>query len=141
MNPSTLITSKIVKYCEPLPLIFVMGYTKTGKVTIARKLAEQLNRTLYIADEFIEKHGYDHALDEFEMELERCYYSGEKVIFEGILCFRLLRILAKKGYIIPDMIIKTDCNIETITHFYDIEGEEKKNYKSFRFQSRFGKNI
>ena len=96
MEPGSLITQKILDYCKPLSLIFVMGYTKTGKVTIARRLSKDLDRELFIADEFIKKYGYDNALDQFELELEHCYYAGKQVIFEGILCFRLLRRLLKK---------------------------------------------
>jgi hypothetical protein len=135
MEPGNLITEKIVEYCKPLQLIFVVGFTKTGKVTIAKKLAKELNRSLYIADEFIERHGFDHALDEFEMEVERIYYNGEKAIFEGILCFRLLRRLIKKGYIMPDIIIKTECNEQTISHFYSIEEPEKNLKRVFGFNN------
>lgn len=134
MDPKSLITDKIVDYCKPLQLIFVVGFTKSGKVTIAKELSKRLdNRPLYIADEFIERYGYDHALDEFESQLERAYYGGEQVIFEGILCFRLLRRLAEKGFILPDIVIKTECNDATISYFYSIEESNKNMNRVFGF--------
>lgn len=136
LNPKDLITDKIVDYCKPLQLIFVIGFTKSGKVTIAKELSKRLdNRPLYIADEFIERYGYDHALDEFESQLERAYYGGEQVIFEGILCFRLLRRLIEKGFILPDMVIKTECNLNTIRHFYQLENPEKNFNKVIGFNN------
>ena len=139
MEPGSLITEKIIEYCKPLQIIMILGKTKSGKVTIARKLAKELDRELFIADEFIEKHGYDNALDQFEMELDHCYYAGKSVIFEGILCFRLLRKLIEKGYYLPDILIKVECNDETISHFYNLE-EPKKNLKRvFGFNSGLDK--
>ena len=118
MKPDSLITQKIVDYCKPLQIIMILGKTKSGKVTIARKLSQELdNRELYIADEFINKHGYDNALDQFEMELDHCYYGGKSVIFEGVLCYRLLRKIIERGYYLPDLIILTECNEQTIKHF------------------------
>jgi len=136
MDPKSLINDRIVDYCKPLQLIFVIGFTKSGKVTIAKELSKRLdNRPLYIADEFIERYGYDHALDEFESQLERSYYGGEQVIFEGILCFRLLRRLIEKGFILPDMVIKTECNDATISYFYSIEEANKNMNRVFGFNA------
>jgi len=133
MNLEDLITEKIVEYCEPLNIIFVIGYTKTGKITIARKLAKELNRTLLISDEFIEKYGHEDAITYLENELQQYYYSVTPIIVEGILGFRLLRKLAKDGYIVPDLIIKTQCNEATITHFYNKDGEGYKITRALGF--------
>jgi hypothetical protein len=139
MNPESLITEKIVNYCEPLQIIMILGAVKSGKVTIARKLAKELNRELFVADEFIERYGYDNALDQFEMELDNCHYAGKSVIFEGILCFRLLRKLIGKGYYLPDIVIKVECNDTTISHFYQIEEPEKNLKRVFGFNSGLDK--
>ena len=52
MNPADLVTPQLINYCSPLQTIVVCGYTKTGKITIAKKLAEQLNRVLFISDDY-----------------------------------------------------------------------------------------
>lgn len=139
MDPKSLITERIVEYCRPLQIIMILGKTKSGKVTIARKLAKELDRELFIADEFIERYGYDNALNQFEMELDHCYYAGKSVIFEGILCYRLLRKLIGKGYYLPDMVIKVDCNDITISHFYHIENPEKSFNKVMGFNNGLDK--
>lgn len=139
MKPESLITEKIIEYCRPLHIIMILGKTKSGKVTIARKLAKELDRELFIADEFIERHGYDNVLDQFEMELDNYYHNGKSVIFEGILCFRLLRKLIEKGYYLPDIIIKVECNEQTISHFYLLEEPEKNLKRVFGFNSGLDK--
>ena len=124
-NPKDLVTQKIVDYCKQLQIIFVIGFTKTGKVTIAKELAKQLNYDILIADDFIENYGHNGALTMFKNEVERKFYNGDKFIVEGVLCFRLLRKLINTSGIIPDLIIKTECNDQTIRYFYDLENPEK----------------
>jgi hypothetical protein len=139
MNPESLITEKIIEYCKTQPIIMILGKTKSGKVTIARKLSMDTGHELFIADEFIDKYGYDNALEQFELELNNCYYSGKKVIFEGILCYRLLRRLIGKGFYLPNMLIKVDCNEQTISHFYSLESPEKNLTRVFGFNSGLDK--
>lgn len=131
MSPESLITQKIIDYCKTQQIIMILGKTKSGKVTIARKLAMDTGHELFIADEFIEKYGYENALNQFQTELDHCYHSGKNCIFEGILCYRLLRRLVKEGYYLPNMVIKVDCNDETISHFYEKE-EDHKNLNRVR---------
>jgi len=50
MNPADLVSPRIVDYCRPLNLILIIGAVKSGKVTIARKLANELDRILLISD-------------------------------------------------------------------------------------------
>lgn len=135
MDPCSLINQKIIDYCKSQKIIMIIGKTKSGKVSIARKLAMETGHELFIADEFIERHGYDNALDQFEMELDYCYQSGKNVIFEGILCYRLLRKLIGKGYYLPNMVIKVECNDETISYFYSLEEPEKNLNRVFGFNS------
>jgi len=129
MKPESLITSKIIEYCHPLPLIFVTGATKTGKVAIARKLASELDRQLLISDDYIEKYGQKDALDMLERDVNDCYYAVLPIIVEGILTYRLLRRMATKGHYLPDVLIKTECNEQTIQYFYQRE-EPNKNLNS-----------
>lgn len=134
MNPKDLITSRIVEYSRPLNFILILGYTKSGKVTIARELSKQLdNRLLLISDDYIEHYGHDEALNVLEREVNDYYYNTIPFIVEGILGFRLLRRLLKNGYYIPDMVIKTECNKETISYFYAKEDPEKNINSVFGF--------
>ncbi len=136
MKPETLITPKIVDYCRPLTLIFVIGATKTGKVTIAKELSKQLDdRTLFISDDYIRMYGQDGALNMLEQDMNEYYYSGYHIIIEGILGFRLLRKMAKEGCYLPDMVIKTECNKETISYFYEKEEPGKNLNSVFGFNS------
>lgn len=139
MNPEILVTEKIVDYAKTQQIIMILGATKTGKVTIARKLAMETGHELFIADEFIGKHGYDNALDQFEMEIDHCYYSGKRAIFEGVLCYRLLRKLVEKGYYLPDMLIKIECSDATIRYFYEKEEPNKNLNRVFGFNQGLNK--
>ena len=133
MDPKTLVTDKIVEYCKKLQIIFVVGYTKTGKYTIAKELADRLHVDIFISDDFVARYGHKGSLSQLELEIEHCYYSGKPAIFEGILCYRLLRKLGQKGYIYPDLIIKTECNNETIRYFYEKEEPNKNLSRVFGF--------
>lgn len=140
MDPKSLVTPRIVEYCKPLQLIFITGYTKSGKVTIARELSKQLeNRTLLISDSYIENYGHEEALNFLERDLNEYHYSSEPIIIEGILTFRLLRRMARNGYYLPDMVIKTECNEQTITHFYKLEEPYKNLNSVFGFNAGLNK--
>jgi gluconate kinase len=140
LNPRDLITPKIVEYCKPLSLIFILGVTKSGKVTIARELSKQLdNRTLLISDSYIESHGHEEALNFLERDLNEYHYNSEFIIIEGILAFRLLRRIARNGYYLPDMVIKTECNEATIQHFYLLEEPYKNLNSVFGFNAGLDK--
>jgi len=136
MKPETLVTEKIIEYCRPLTLIFVLGATKSGKVTIAKELSKQLDdRIILISDDYIRLYGQDGALDMLEQDMNEYYYSGYYIIVEGILGFRLLRRMVKNGYHLPDMVIKTECNKETIQYFYEKEEPGKNLNSVFGFNS------
>ena len=62
MNPADLVTKDLIKYCNNFPIIVVCGYTKTGKVTIARKLSQSLNRPLLESDNYIDYHDRSNSL-------------------------------------------------------------------------------
>lgn len=139
MKPENLITQKIVDYCKTQKMILILGKTKSGKVTIARQLAMETGFELNVADDFIEIYGYDHALNQFESRLEHCYHTNQPCIFEGILCYRLLRRLAKGGYYLPDFVIHVICNEETISHFYSLEEPNKNMNRVHSFNDGLSK--
>jgi len=139
MNPAELVTSQLVNYCSPLKTIVVCGYTKTGKITIAKKLAEQLNRMLFISDDYsFEKYG-DKTLEIFMSNVLPYHQKGIPIIVEGVLCFRLLRKGIQEDCFYPDLILKTDCNEETIKYFYKKDGEESKISRALSFNKGLNK--
>jgi hypothetical protein len=139
MNPASLVTSQLINFCNPLKSIVICGFTKTGKVTIAKKLATSLNRPLLITDEYIEKYGYDDALEGLMEDTVNFYNNQTPFIVEGILCFRLLRKTATLGNFYPDLIIKTECNEETISYFYHKDGEAYKLKRALSFNKGLNK--
>lgn len=132
MNPADLVTPQLIDSCKNYPIIVICGYTKTGKVTIAKKLASELNRKLFISDDYIE-HGPVQALYVMMDDILAYKNTGKPFIVEGILCFRLLRKGVQLKTFKPDLIIKTECNDETITHFYKKDGEGHKIPRALNF--------
>lgn len=138
MNPVDLITPELIEICKNKQLIVVCGYTKTGKVTIAKKLAEQLGRKLLISDDY-QMFGVDESLQMMMEDIIICLKNKEQIIVEGILCFRLLRKGMEQMSILPDMLIKTECNEETIRHFYEKDGESSKIDRALSFNKGLNK--
>jgi len=137
-NPADLVTSQLVKYCTTKPIIVVCGYTKTGKVTIARKLAMELNRDILISDNY-QIFGNEDSLYRFMEDAVGYYKNNTPVIIEGILCFRLLRKGLQLNTFAPDVIIKTNCNEDTIKYFYNKEGEGSKINRALSFNKGLDK--
>lgn len=128
MNPVELVTPELVEHCKNFTVIVVCGFTKTGKVAIAKKLSTDLNRHLLISD--------DYGIDEFELFKDSCigiYKQKMPVIIEGVLSFRLLRKGVQEGTFLPDLIIKTNCNEATIRYFYEKDGEVSKINRALSF--------
>jgi hypothetical protein len=134
MNPADLITPQLIKTCHENPTIIVCGYTKTGKITIAKKLALILNRPILISDDYT-SNGKDkvEALYTFMDDVLYYYNKNIPIIVEGILCFRLLRKGIQLNNFYPDLIIKTKCNDNTIKHFYEKDGESNKISRALSF--------
>jgi hypothetical protein len=132
MNPADLVTPQLVNYCAPMNTIVVCGYTKTGKITIAKKLAEQLNRPLFISDDYQNLDSKD-SLSIFMEDVLKYYSQKLPIIVEGILCFRLLRKGIKESCFFPDLILKTKCDENTIRHFYNKDGEGHKIERALAF--------
>jgi hypothetical protein len=133
MNPADLVTSHLIDYCKNYNTIVVCGYTKTGKVTIAKKLAQELNRPLFISDDYIDIADREQSLYNLIDNILPYYQTNQPIIIEGILCFRLLRKGIQLDNFSPDLIIKTKCNDETIKHFYRMDGEGSKIDRALSF--------
>lgn len=125
MNPENLVTPSLVEYCSSMKTIVVCGYTKTGKVTIAKKLANKLNRPLFISDDY-QSLGHEESLNYLIKEVYKHQTLNSPIIVEGILCFRLLRKGIKESLFYPDLIIKTKCDENTIRYFYEKDNEGHK---------------
>ncbi len=132
MNPKDLVTPELVNRCSNLGAIIVLGYTKTGKLPIAKKLSQELNYPLIISDDYLQ---YEDPLGTLTNIM---YNNGREVIVEGTLCYRLLRKEFTNNFI-PGVIIKTACNDETIKHFYRQDREEHKIKRALSFNKGLGK--
>lgn len=137
VNPTDLVTQELIESCKDKKLIIICGYTKTGKVTIAKTLARHLNRKLLMSDDYqmFEEHSLEMLMNDVIDSLKR----KEQIIVEGILCFRMLRKGIEQINILPDMIIKTECNEETIRHFYMKDGEGSKIDRALSFNKGLNK--
>jgi hypothetical protein len=133
MNPADLVTPELIKQCSDKNAIVVCGYTKTGKVTIAKKIANELSRPILISDDYVKYNSADESLYALMDDVLTYQRTGAPFIVEGILCFRLLRKGMQLGIFNPDMIIKTKCNDETIRHFYNKDGEGGKINRALSF--------
>jgi uridine kinase len=132
MNPADLVTPSLIELCVPMKTIVVCGYTKTGKVTIANKIAAKLNRPLFISDDY-QSLGHEESLNYLLKETYKHQISNSPIIVEGILCFRLLRKGIKETSFFPDLIIKTNCDERTIRHFYNKDNEGHKIERALAF--------
>jgi hypothetical protein len=136
MSPTDLVTPELIQYCYQFNTIVVLGYTKTGKLPIARKIAQELDRPLFISDEYLE---LKDPLDAFISDVTWHQRRGNQIIIEGTLCFRLLRKGLELSNFNTDLIIKTKCNNETIKHFYNIDNENHKTKRALSFNQGLNK--
>jgi uridine kinase len=139
MNPSKLITPELIDYCSQFKTITVLGYTKTGKITIAKKLSQELNYLLFISDHYININNREQSLYDMMDHIIPYYNSNQPLIIEGILGFRLLRKGLQLNNFHTDLIIKTKCNNETIKHFYKMDREEYKINRALSFNKGLDK--
>jgi len=136
MKPSDLVTPELIQYCIQFNTIVILGYTKTGKLPIARKIAQELDRPLFISDEYLK---LKEPLDAFMSDITWHQRRGNQIIIEGTLCFRLLRKGLELSNFNTDLIIKTKCNDETIKHFYNRDGENHKIKRALSFNQGLNK--
>lgn len=133
MNPASVVTSELVEYCKGLNTIVILGYTKTGKHTIAKRLAEELQCNLYVSDDYLDRSNPTDSLYTLIEAFASDYRAGRQFVVEGVLCFRLLRKGLELRNFFPDLLIKTECNVETISHFYHKDGEGHKLQRALNF--------
>jgi len=139
MNPADLVTDDLIDYCKNFSTIIICGYTKTGKITIAKKLAQKLNYPIFISDYYLERNNVDQSLYDLINDILPYYITNQPIIVEGVLCFRLLRKGLQLDNFQPDLIIKTKCNEETIKYFYNIDGESHKIKRAISFNQGLNK--
>ena len=133
MNPVDLATPELVEYVGSKPTVVILGYTKTGKYPIAKKLAEELNRPLFVSDDYGYQDSTDKGLYRFMDAIMPLYNEETPMIIEGVLCFRLLRKGLQLQNFFADLIIKTKCSDDTISYFYKKDGEENKIDRAISF--------
>ncbi len=136
MKPADLVTPELIQYCSQFNTIVVLGYTKTGKLPIAKKIATELNCPLFISDEYLE---LKDPLDAFMNDIILHQKRKNQIIVEGTLCFRLLRKGLELSNFNTDLIIKTNCNEETIKYFYNLDSESHKIKRALSFNQGLNK--
>jgi len=138
MNPADLVTPSLINYCSNMNTIVVCGFTKTGKITLANKLAKELNRKIFLSDDyqFVDP---NESLYAFMKDIIPFHQNKTPIIVEGILCFRLLRKGIQESLFFPDLILKTNCNESTIRYFYNKDREEHKIERALSFNKGLDK--
>jgi hypothetical protein len=136
MKPADLVTPELIQHCSQFNTIVVLGYTKTGKLPIAKKIATELNCPLFISDEYLE---LKDPLDAFMNDIILHQKRKNQIIVEGTLCFRLLRKGLELSNFNTDLIIKTNCNEETIKYFYNLDSESHKIKRALSFNQGLNK--
>ena len=136
MKPVDLVTPQLIQHCSNFNTIVVLGYTKTGKLPIAKKIAQELDRPLFISDNYLE---LKDPLNAFMEDINYHQRIQNPIIVEGTLCFRLLRKGLELSNFSADLIIKTKCNDETIKHFYNQDGESHKIKRALSFNQGLNK--
>jgi len=132
MNPLDLITPPLIDYCSQYNSIIVCGPPKSGKITISKKLAEELNRPLLKSDDYIDPKDRLGAMYIFMDDILKLYNQNIPFIAEGVMCFRVLRKGLQLKNFSPELILKTICDDYTTEYFYNMDGE---NYKINRVKS------
>lgn len=136
MKPTDLVTPELIQHCSNFNIIVVLGYTKTGKLPIAKKIATELDRPLFISDEYLE---LKDPLEALMGDVTYHQRRGNQIVIEGTLCFRLLRKGLELSNFNTDLIIKTNCNEETIKYFYNQDGESYKIKRALSFNQGLNK--
>jgi hypothetical protein len=136
MKPADLVTPELIKHCSNFNTIVILGFTKTGKLPIARKIAQELDVPLFISDEYLES---KDPLEAFMNDVTYHQRSGNQIVVEGTLCFRLLRKGLELSNFNTDLIIKTNCNEETIKYFYNQDNESHKIKRALSFNQGLNK--
>ena len=109
MTPSQYITPQIIDLCKQHRSIVIIGGPCSGKTSIAKYISEQISYQ-YV------------STDDYQNDVDLLLYNVSKynnpLIIEGMLAYRLLRKGAQTQSFNPELIIKLECNFETIKHLY-----------------------
>lgn len=127
-----LITPDLINHCKQFNAIVICGFTKTGKIKIAKTLSESLNMKLFMSDDYLYTNHVD-ALYHLINDILPYYNNKIPIIVEGTQCFRLLRKGLQEKNFYPDLIIRTECNEATIRLCYNNDGEGHKIDKALIF--------
>lgn len=105
--------------------IVLFGYTKTGKVKIARTISEHLGIKLIKTDDY-QHIDFRQAVYTMLDEISKLERANIPFIIEGVQCARILRKGLETGTFTPDLVIRTSCNTSTIEYCYRQDGEADK---------------
>jgi hypothetical protein len=136
MKLTDLVTPELIQHCSQFNTIVILGYTKTGKLPIAKKISQELNRPLFISDEYLK---LKDPLESFMSDVILHQIRENQIVVEGTLCFRLLRKGLELSNFNTDLIIKTSCNEETIKYFYNQDNESHKIKRALSFNQGLNK--
>lgn len=126
-----LITDELINICKDKKYIIVYGHTKSGKVIIAKKLSEILNRQAIISDDYMHL-GFEQNMYHIRDMIKE---TNDSLIIEGVQTPRLLRKGIENKDFFCDLVIHLtiDENSVTMAYHKDKESEKLKNNKIFNF--------
>ena len=104
-------------------IIAITGGPRSAKSTIGDMVANMVELPHFITDDW--KHlGYEPAKDAIVGWLKR--NNTTNFVLSGMNTARVMRELARQGVTFADLVIKIECDLETISHFYRKAGEADK---------------
>lgn len=125
----SLITDELINQCLDKHRIIIYGHAKSGKIIIARLLAERLKRKLIVTDEFME-YGFKQSMYVIKELIEE---TKDPLIIEGVQTPRILRKGVEQDDFYCDLVIHLECNTESIEQAYINDNEEHKLIKVHSF--------
>lgn len=131
----TLITQELINDCLDKHRIIIYGHAKSGKILVARLLAETLKRKLIITDDYME-YGFKQSMYVIKELIEE---TKEPLIIEGVQTPRILRKGIEQNDFYCDLIIHLECNKESIEQAYINDNEERKLNKVHSFNQMLDK--
>ncbi len=117
------LTNELNLLIEKSKIIVIVGPPAAGKTTLTDLIAERFNNVPMImrSDDYI-KYGFKDAVYKMMEDIEKAEFS--KIVIEGIQTARLLRKGIELGTFSCDLIIKLECDLETLSkRYFDREGK------------------
>ena len=118
----TQVTKKLIKICKKYKTIVIYGYTKSGKVIIAKELAKQLNCKLIISDNY-KRLGFYKGMYYIRDVIKD---NDEQIIIEGVQSGRILRKGVQNNDFFADLVIELEINYKSIIECYYKTNESYK---------------